>query len=99
VPDLLGKGARASLVALRRAGLIATLSGSGAVSEQTPEPGSAVEPGALVQLVLRRPVPAKRVEQRAPAEAPAQGTMAQLDRPGVEARPTAREPSLAEAVP
>jgi cell division protein FtsI (penicillin-binding protein 3) len=85
VPDLLGKGARASLVALRRAGLIATLSGSGAVSEQTPEPGSAVEPGALVQLVLRRPVPAKRVG--APAETPAQGTMAQLDRPGAEAVP------------
>jgi cell division protein FtsI (penicillin-binding protein 3) len=77
VPDLLGKGARASLVALRRAGLTATLSGSGAVSEQTPVPGSAVEPGALVQLVLRRPLPTKRVEQRAPAQAPAQGTMAQ----------------------
>jgi cell division protein FtsI (penicillin-binding protein 3) len=97
VPDVLGKGARASLVALRRVGLSATLSGSGAVSEQTPEAGTAVAPGALVQLVLRRPLPEKRVQQRAPAALPAAGTvgqlgpaggtLAQLNRPRAEATP------------
>ncbi|HEX6240512.1 MAG TPA: penicillin-binding transpeptidase domain-containing protein, partial [Polyangiales bacterium] len=55
VPDLLGKGARGALVLLRQAGLAGTLSGSGAVSEQSPEPGKLVVSGGLVQLVLRRP--------------------------------------------
>jgi cell division protein FtsI (penicillin-binding protein 3) len=60
VPDLLGKGARNALVLLRQAGLQGTLSGSGAVHEQSPEPGKAVASGALVQLVLRRPPSSER---------------------------------------
>lgn len=63
VPDLRGLGARASLVALKKAGLFATLSGSGAVSEQSPEAGAAVAEGAMVQLVLRRPASSERVEK------------------------------------
>jgi len=65
VPALLGKGARASLIALRQTGLTATLSGSGAVSEQSPEAGKSVAPGAMVQLVLRRPPTSERSEKRA----------------------------------
>ena len=59
-PTCLGKGARAALIALRQAGLVATLSGSGAVSEQSPEAGASVAPGAMVQLVLRRPLSTER---------------------------------------
>jgi cell division protein FtsI (penicillin-binding protein 3) len=67
VPDLLGKGARNALVLLRQAGLSGTLSGSGAVSEQSPEAGKAVASGALVQLVLRRPASATRSQQPPPS--------------------------------
>jgi cell division protein FtsI (penicillin-binding protein 3) len=92
VPDLRGKGARASLVELKRAGLVATLSGSGAVSEQTPDAGTAVAPGALVQLVLRRPVSPERVEQRPPSATPgAHNGLASLT---VDARGSAREPDV-----
>lgn len=67
VPDLMGKGARRALVLLREAGLSGTLSGSGAVSEQSPEAGKAVASGALVQLVLRRPPSSERSQQQPPS--------------------------------
>jgi cell division protein FtsI (penicillin-binding protein 3) len=69
VPDLLGKGARSALVLLRQAGLQGTLSGSGAVHEQSPEPGKAVASGALVQLVLRRPPSSERPQPERESEA------------------------------
>ena len=56
VPDLLGKGARASVLALHQQGLSATLAGSGAVVEQSPEPGKLVARGAIITLMLKRPV-------------------------------------------
>ena len=55
VPDLKGYGARAALVVLNRAGLSATLAGTGAAIEQSPAPGAVVKRGASVHLVLRRP--------------------------------------------
>lgn len=69
VPNLAGKGARAALVALREVGLMATLSGSGAVSEQSPGAGAAVSNGALVQLILTRPRPSARTQQDAAEDA------------------------------
>jgi cell division protein FtsI (penicillin-binding protein 3) len=55
VPDLMGKGARSSVLALHRQGLGATLAGTGAVVEQSPEPGKLVARGATITLMLRRP--------------------------------------------
>jgi len=55
VPNLQGLGARAALVALARAGLAVTFTGSGATVEQTPSPGAIVRSGATVHLVLKRP--------------------------------------------
>lgn len=55
VPNVLGEGARAALVTLARAGLSATLLGSGAAVEQSPGPGALVSPGTTVHLVLQRP--------------------------------------------
>jgi beta-lactam-binding protein with PASTA domain len=55
VPDVMGKGARASVLALHHEGLVATLAGTGAVVEQSPEPGKAVARGATISLILRRP--------------------------------------------
>ncbi|MFT3921268.1 MAG: penicillin-binding transpeptidase domain-containing protein [Myxococcales bacterium] len=63
VPRLKGLGARAALVALRRLGLDANLSGSGVVAEQSPEAGKRTARGTSVQLVLkelgREPVQSK----------------------------------------
>ena len=63
VPRLKGLGARAALVALRRAGLEANLLGSGVVAEQSPEAGLRAVRGSSVQLVLkelgREPAPSK----------------------------------------
>lgn len=53
VPRLRGLGARASLLALRKAGLEGTLVGSGAVAEQSPEAGAVVARGANVHVVLK----------------------------------------------
>jgi cell division protein FtsI (penicillin-binding protein 3) len=53
VPTLAGLGARASLVALRQAGLEPALAGSGVVVEQSPEAGAVVARGAQVQVRLR----------------------------------------------
>ncbi len=53
VPRLKGLGARAALVALRRAGLVANLSGSGVVVGQMPDAKTHVARGASVQLVLK----------------------------------------------
>jgi cell division protein FtsI (penicillin-binding protein 3) len=55
VPKLKGLGARAALVVLRKAGLSANLSGTGAVVEQSPAEGDSVSEGAVLQLLLKRP--------------------------------------------
>ena len=63
VPRLKGLGARGALVALRRAGLVASLSGSGIVAEQSPEAGAGLVRGSVVHVALkelgREPLPAK----------------------------------------
>ena len=55
LPDLLGKSARAALVALHGAGLVAQFSGHGVVSRQLPAPGSAVPAGSTVRVELEPP--------------------------------------------
>ncbi len=63
VPSLKGLGARGVLVALRRAGLSVSLSGSGVASEQTPDAGASVVRGSTIQVLLKElggdPRPAK----------------------------------------
>lgn len=55
VPDLGGMSARQALVALRGAGLLPTLQGSGVVVSQNPPAASIVPAGARVRFVLDRP--------------------------------------------
>ena len=58
LPDLRGMSAREALRELARLGLTARMQGAGVVTEQTPAPGSPIEPGAECTLVLnRRPPP------------------------------------------
>ncbi|MSO35194.1 MAG: PASTA domain-containing protein [Acidobacteria bacterium] len=58
LPDLRGMSARDALRELARLGLTARMQGTGVVTEQTPAPGSTIEPGAACTLVLnRRPPP------------------------------------------
>ena len=58
LPDLRGMSAREALRELARLGLTARMQGAGVVTEQTPAPGSVIEPGAACMLVLnRRPAP------------------------------------------
>lgn len=58
LPDLRGMSARDALRELARLGLSARMEGAGVVIEQTPAPGSQIEPGAACTLVLnRRPPP------------------------------------------
>jgi len=58
LPDLRGMSARDALRELARLGLTARMQGAGVVTEQTPAPGSTIEPGAACTLVLnRRPPP------------------------------------------
>jgi len=58
LPDLRGMSAREALRELARLGLTARMQGAGVVTEQTPAPGSVIEPGAACTLVLnRRPAP------------------------------------------
>ena len=58
LPDLRGMSAREALRQLARLGLTARMAGAGVVAEQTPAPGSPIEPGAECTLVLnRRPPP------------------------------------------
>jgi len=58
LPDLRGMSARDALRELARLGLWAKMEGAGVVVEQTPEPGSLIEPGGACTLVLnRRPLP------------------------------------------
>jgi cell division protein FtsI (penicillin-binding protein 3) len=54
VPDVRGLGARDALQTLARLGLTARMQGGGIVIEQTPEPGTLFEPGAVCTLVLHR---------------------------------------------
>ncbi len=55
VPRLLGLSVRRALTQLRQADLAPSVSGSGAVTEQLPEPGSVVRRGSEVRLFLRHP--------------------------------------------
>ena len=58
LPDLRGMSARDALRELARLGLTARMEGAGVVTDQTPAPGSVIEPGAACTLVLnRRPPP------------------------------------------
>jgi len=58
LPDLRGLSAREALRELARLGMSAKMQGAGVVIEQTPPPGSLIEPGAACTLVLdRRPPP------------------------------------------
>jgi len=55
VPSLKGLGMRTALVRLRKSELLAEISGSGAVVEQTPLEGAVVPRGTSVELVFKRP--------------------------------------------
>jgi cell division protein FtsI (penicillin-binding protein 3) len=55
VPLLVGRTARASIVALLRDGLSPTVDGSGVVASQDPAAGTLVAAGARVRLTLARP--------------------------------------------
>lgn len=55
VPDVSDRTVRAALVALRSAGLLFHVEGTGLVVAQSPEPGSIVPRGTAVRLVLERP--------------------------------------------
>ena len=58
LPDLRGLSARDALRELARLGMTVRMQGAGVVIEQTPAPGSLIEPGAACTLVLnRRPPP------------------------------------------
>lgn len=58
LPDLRGLSARDALRELARMGMSAKMRGAGVVIEQTPAPGSTIEPGTACTLVLdRRPLP------------------------------------------
>ncbi len=58
LPDLRGMSARDALRELARLGLTARMQGAGVVIEQTPAPGSPIEPGGACSLILnRRPPP------------------------------------------
>jgi cell division protein FtsI (penicillin-binding protein 3) len=54
MPDLRGQSAREAAIAAARRGLVVELYGSGRVIEQTPGPGSEIEPGATCVLRLGR---------------------------------------------
>lgn len=73
VPSLLGKSARAALVALSELGLLATFEGNGIVTEQLPSPGSVMPRGESVHLVLRPAIAAADVTA-APVLASAEAT-------------------------
>lgn len=57
VPDVAGQTPRRALAALHRAGLSFEVEGTGLVVAQSPSPGSIVQRGAAVRLVLERPDP------------------------------------------
>lgn len=55
MPDLRGRSAREAAIAAARRGLVVELRGSGRVVEQSPAPGSEIEPGSTCLLVLGTP--------------------------------------------
>ena len=55
MPDLRGRSAREAALVAARLGLIVELKGSGAVLQQTPEPGTDIEAGMTCVLKLGRP--------------------------------------------
>jgi len=54
MPDLRGRPAREAAIAAARRGLAVTLKGSGRVAEQSPAPGTRLEPGMVCLLTLSR---------------------------------------------
>jgi cell division protein FtsI/penicillin-binding protein 2 len=54
VPDLLGQSAREAVRALAQVGLVARISGDGAVAHQDPPPGAPIEAGGVCHLQLSR---------------------------------------------
>ena len=54
LPDLRGLSAREALRVLTKMGLTARLTGNGAVTRQTPPPGTPIEPGMTCELRLER---------------------------------------------
>jgi hypothetical protein len=68
MPDLRGRSAREAAIVAARRGLVVELKGSGQVVEQTPEPGTEIEPGLACVLTLRRESQgAKGAPERPPA--------------------------------
>jgi cell division protein FtsI (penicillin-binding protein 3) len=64
VPDLHGMSARDALRQLGKLGWTAQISGSGFVASQAPPPGSLLEPGGVLKLVLARQIAeSRRAEQ------------------------------------
>jgi cell division protein FtsI (penicillin-binding protein 3) len=80
VPDLLGKSARAALLAASQAGLLLAFEGSGVVVAQKPSAFEAVQVGATVQATLAAPPRegAPNVAEGAKPEAPNGGTGAEV---------------------
>src|SRR5262249_14447322 len=54
VPDLSGLGLRAAMEKGAECGFVIEADGSGRVTKQVPQPGSAAPPGATVKVVLTR---------------------------------------------
>jgi hypothetical protein len=100
VPALLGQTARAAIVGAQRSDLLLTLSGSGLVRAQQPEPGAVVAAGSTVAVVLeppevgasQAPAGAEDAEPRSQAEA-ASAEPATDEVPAAAARATAAEPA------
>jgi hypothetical protein len=66
MPDLRGESAREAAIAAARRGLIVELRGSGSVVEQTPDPGTEIEPGqnCVLRLSSERAAAASAAEAR-----------------------------------
>jgi cell division protein FtsI (penicillin-binding protein 3) len=64
MPDLRGRPAREAAIAAARRGLTVELRGSGRVAEQSPEPGTRLEPGMVCLLTLSRSRVAATAEGR-----------------------------------
>jgi len=67
MPDLRGRSAREAAITAARRGLVVQLEGSGRVVEQTPEPGTEIEPGLACVLTLRREHAGAPASERPPA--------------------------------
>jgi cell division protein FtsI (penicillin-binding protein 3) len=73
MPDLRGRSAREAAIAAARRGLVVELRGSGRVVEQTPAPGTEIEPGLACVLTLRREGQGARAAAEPPPARPRGG--------------------------